>query len=52
MTGRLALGAALLVAMILAASAGAVRVPPTSIVAMALARVGLTHGVPQWSATE
>ncbi len=52
MTGRLALAAALLVAMILAASTGAVRVPPTSIVAMALARVGLTHGVPQWSATD
>jgi iron complex transport system permease protein len=52
MTARLALGAALLVAMILAASAGAVRVPPTSIVSMILARAGLTHGFDQWLATD
>lgn len=52
MTARLGLGAALLVAMILAASAGAVRIPPTSIVSMVLARAGVTHGLDQWSATD
>jgi iron complex transport system permease protein len=52
MTSRLALGTALLVAIVLAASAGAVRVPPTSIVSMALARAGLTHGAHEWSATD
>jgi iron complex transport system permease protein len=52
MTARLALGAALLVAIILAVSAGAVRVPLTSIVSMVLARVGLPHGLHQWSATD
>jgi ABC-type Fe3+-siderophore transport system permease subunit len=52
MTARSALGAALLVAIVLAASAGAVRVPPTSIVSMVLARAGLTHGTHEWSATD
>jgi iron complex transport system permease protein len=52
MTARLALGAALLVAMILAASAGAVRVPLTSLVSMVMARAGLTHGADQWSAAD
>jgi iron complex transport system permease protein len=49
MTSRLLLAVALLVAVIVAASAGAVRIPPTSIVSMALARVGLPHGPHQWS---
>src|ERR1700682_2704442 len=52
MTSRLALSAALLVAIVLAASAGAVRVAPTSIVSMALGRAGLTHLAHQWSATD
>jgi iron complex transport system permease protein len=52
MTARVALGAALLAAIVLASSAGAVPVPPTSIVSMALARAGLTHGAHAWSATD
>jgi iron complex transport system permease protein len=52
MMSRLALGALLLVTIVVAASAGAVRVPPTSIVSMALARVGMTHGAHLWSATD
>ncbi len=52
MTSRLLLSAALLAAIILAASAGAVRVPPTSIVSMVMARAGLAPGAHQWSATD
>ena len=44
MTSRLLLAGALLVAIVVATSAGAVRVPPASIVSMVLARAGLTHG--------
>lgn len=44
MTSRLLLAAALLVAIVVATSAGAVRIPPATIVSMVLARTGLTHG--------
>jgi iron complex transport system permease protein len=52
MITRLALCAALLMATMAAASAGAVRVPPASIASMVLARAGLTHGSHPWSATD
>jgi len=52
MTSRLLLIAALPVAIIVAASAGAVRIPPTAIVSMVLARAGLAYGPGQWSATD
>jgi iron complex transport system permease protein len=52
MTSRLLLTAALFVAIVVAASAGAVRIPPTSIVSIVLARVGLAHGPGQWSTTD
>lgn len=48
MASHLALGTALIGAIIVAASAGAVRVAPTSIVSMVLARAGVTHGSQQW----
>jgi iron complex transport system permease protein len=44
MTSRVLLAAALLVAIVVATSAGAVRIPPASIVSMVLARTGLAHG--------
>jgi iron complex transport system permease protein len=52
MTSRLLLAGALLVAIVVAASAGAVRIPPASIVSMVLARAGLAHGSRQWSTTD
>jgi iron complex transport system permease protein len=52
MTSRLLLGGALLAAIIVAASAGAVRIPPSSIVSMVLARGGLAHASRQWSSTD
>lgn len=52
MTSRLLLAAALLVAIVVATSAGAVRIPPASIVSMVLARTGLTHGPSEAPAVE
>jgi iron complex transport system permease protein len=52
MTSRLLLAAAFLVAIVVATSAGAVRIPPATIVSMVFARAGLTHGPHEGSAVE